>query len=120
MPPIPERAATPDERLLVEWLLRNCAAQGTAEPLLPEVARLQVVGICGCGCPSVDFLPDAPGASVVAEAVGRSPEGIDLGLILWAREGHLAGLEAYNYGDSIPFSLPRLEDLTPTHRGGAA
>jgi hypothetical protein len=62
----------------------------------------------------VDFLPDAAGASIVAEAYGRSPEGIDLGLILWVREGHLAALEAYDYGDSVPFTLPRPEDLTPT------
>jgi hypothetical protein len=115
---IPERAATDEERHLIEWLLRG-SDHPWAPALLLGVSDLQVIDICGCGCPSISFLAGAAGAKIVAEADGVSPERIEVGVILWARNERLADLEVYNYGNSVPFSLPKPADLTSRSCRGA-
>lgn len=80
------------------------------------IESLHVVSTCGCGCPTVDFALHSGrkvGAShIVAEAGGKSPEGISVGVILHAREGELSELEVYsNQGLDLPFDLPHSESL---------
>jgi hypothetical protein len=76
-----------------------------------------VVGRCTCGCPSVDLAVDGiatSGASeIIGDAVGDSPEGLQVGVILHCREGQLSELEVYPFENvKAPFRLPRLESLT--------
>jgi hypothetical protein len=48
----------------------------------------------------------------VAEAGGKSPERISVGVILHVRDGELSELEVYStQGLDVPFSLPLQESL---------
>jgi hypothetical protein len=115
------RAATLEEREVVDWLLRSAATTTGAASLLNQVPDLHVVGGCDCGCPSVDFEIDGQdsNALIIADARGTSPEGVAVGLILWAKEGRLTGLEVYDFEGIHEYRLPRPEMLTPTFGRGA-
>lgn len=109
-----ERNFSNAERTLLEWLLVHGGSD--ASKYQSQIENLRVVARCGCGCPTVDFALESGrklGAShIVAEAGGKSPEGISVGVILHAREGELSELEVYsNQGLDVPFNLPRPESL---------
>jgi len=114
-----ERTLSNNERILIEWLLASPSSDvsdSDVSKYKSQVARLRVVARCGCGCPTVDFAlgPDRKrGASdIVAEAGGKSPEGVSVGVILHAREGELAELEVYSTeGLDTSFALPLPESL---------
>jgi hypothetical protein len=112
---IQQRSATVEEQRLITWLLTHAAVAPEPRPFLEQVATLAVLGRCECGCPSVDFAAEGQsgGASIVADAHGLSPEGPAVGVILWARDGRLSGLEVYDYEGAHPYSLPRPESLSP-------
>ena len=49
---------------------------------------------------------------IVAEAEGRSPEGISVGVVLQVRDDELSELEVYSTEElDIPFSLPIPDSL---------
>jgi hypothetical protein len=101
------------EAAVVERSLVVAATDETAPALSLSVRGLQVVGRCECGCASVDFCRPAPGqvAHIVADAVAKAPNGEDLGLIIWALNGHLSGLEVYSYSDN-PAPLPVVASIS--------
>lgn len=110
------RPPTEEERKLLEWLLANGSPD--AKPYRSQVANVNVVGGCTCGCPSIDLAPGdreerKTGPSMVlAEFVGKTPEGIEVVVILHAREGEISELEVYSMPDvNGPFNLPRIESL---------
>ena len=114
-----ERNVSQDERSLLEWLLANPASDvpdSDVAKYKSQINRLRVAAKCGCGCPTVDFALESGrklGASdIVAEAGGKSPEGVSVALILHAREGELSELEIYStQGSQLPFGLPPLPSL---------
>jgi hypothetical protein len=99
---------------LVEALLG--AAGGAGGRYLGQLTKVQVSGVCSCGCPSVDLMVDgkqregAPKALVVAD--GESPEGLPVGVILWVRGGALSGLEVHPWNGNDSIRLPPVESLT--------
>jgi hypothetical protein len=112
------RALTAAERALLEWLLEHGTAQ--AREFLPQLERVRVVSVCTCGCPTIDFAmdggesaPTGPHANL-ADVVGTSPEGVEVGVILHARGGELSELEVYSFGGvDGAFGLPGIETLKP-------
>ena len=110
------RPLTEEERKLLEWLLANGSPE--ANPYLSQIANVNVVGKCTCGCPTIDLaLGDheqrktAP-SIILADFVGKAPEGIEIGVIVHAREGEISELEVYAIPDwKGPFSLPTVESL---------
>ena len=82
-------------------------------PSATDLEALQVVGGCGCGCASVDFLPDTGGGKVLADGYGVTPSGVEVGLLLWGRDGQLSGLEIYMLAEDTS-ELPTPASL---HRG---
>jgi hypothetical protein len=115
------KSLSQEERILLEWLL----VHPSSDVLLSDVPKyksqidsLHVVAKCGCGCPTVDFALHSGqkrGASeIVAEAGGKSPEGVSVGVILHAREGEISELEVYStQGSDVSFSLPVPDSLEP-------
>lgn len=109
------RPATSEEKAVVNWLLLHAATRPEAKDLLSQVAELQVVGSCGCGCPSIDFevRGQSESAGIVADAIGLDAQGNQVGALLWWQDGHVSGLEVYSLGGSGQWFLPRLESLQP-------
>ena len=119
---LPNRPISAQEKTLVAWLLAHVSG---AAPLDDQVDRLRVVAACECGCPSVEFaLDDSPAPApththILVEAVGKSPEGVDVGVILWENEGVVSGLEVYCYNNESGFQVPDPKDLEIWQHGAA-
>jgi len=113
----PERRPLSEAELkLLEWLLNNGTSE--AKPYISQILSINVVGRCTCGCPSIDLaLGDhkqrKTGAStILADFVGKSPEGGEVGVIVHARGGEISELEVYVIDDwNGLFGLPSIESL---------
>ena len=82
---------------------------------LGQLPRVQVVGGCCCGCPSIDLaVGDKSREGSVAPVIvadAESPEGVPVGVILWARGGALSGLEVHPWNGSDTIRIPAVESL---------
>ena len=89
----------------------DCMIRAAGEPLS---APSQVVAACECGCATVDFIDDTSGAHVARDAIGRTPAGIEVGALLWAKNGITAGLEIYMFGtDTADLPVPETLQFEP-------
>jgi hypothetical protein len=110
------RALSSEERALLEWLIAN----GTPDAMqyAPQLADIRVVGLCTCGCPTLDLAignreERTTGPShILAEFDGTTAEGVQVCVILHAREGQISELEVIAIDDfEGEFSLPVIESL---------
>jgi hypothetical protein len=115
---VENRPLTVEEKTLLEWLMEQGSPE--AREFTPQLEHARVVGRCGCGCPTIDLGIGASdtrtvGASqILAEFVGTSPEGWQVGVLLHARDGKLSELEIYNLSEHEgAYSLPSISTLTP-------
>jgi hypothetical protein len=117
---IPEnRQLNAGERTLIEWLIANGIPEARA--FTQQLTGLHVIGRCSCGCPTVDFaMGDSQQATtgpaqILADFFGITHEGIEVGVILHARQGRISELEVYSLGTTdttdLTFGLPRIETL---------
>lgn len=89
-----------------------------SEALRSQARDVLVAGLCGCGCPSIDFQADfGLGMQVrVNAAVRGSDDGLFLFTIVDARRGELlGGIEWTGAGSECPAELPSpdLLDIRP-------
>lgn len=109
------------EQELIEALLG--AARSGVGRYLGQLTKVEVVGKCRCGCPSIDLEigsrspSGTPTPLVLADA--ESPEGIPVGVILWVSGGSLSGLEVHPWDGARGVQLPRPETLTNLRSGMA-
>jgi hypothetical protein len=97
------------------------APTGVIPPALMEtVPTLRVIGRCECGCPTVDFEPseDAVPSRPIADGIGRTSSGTEVGIIVWGTEDKITGLELYELGTPVT-ELPEAGTIEPfeSHRG---
>jgi hypothetical protein len=98
----------------LDWLL----AQGRSDASLyrPHIPKLLVITRCGCGCPTVDVASattaKAGPSVIVADARGRSPEGVLVGVIVHIRDSEISELEVSDVGARLS-SLPKPEARVP-------
>ena len=109
------RVLLPTERALIAGLLRHGAL---AEHHYHELDPLRVGWECDCGCSSVEFQFEgrpivAPGeASILVDVYAVTPEGHNVGLILWGTSLQLTRLEVYSLDSDPPFALPNPDTIT--------
>src|SRR5262245_26922462 len=86
-----DRPISAHEVEIVAWMLAY--ASKPLGHLADTMRTLRVIGRCSCGCPSVDFEINgqAPPNAPLAEATGRTPDNIEVGVILWGRPDALTG-----------------------------
>jgi hypothetical protein len=107
----PVRELTDLERATVLKLLEK------VEPKYrDQVARLQVVGRCGCGqCPTVFFETHEPGVHEqdLITYAGADHGGGVVAAILLQKQGRLSQLEYYSVDGHEPWYPPLPQDLRP-------
>ncbi len=90
--------------------------------ILEGVASLRVTSRCDCGCDSVDFeAPTSDAApSRLADGVGTTPSGGQVGILVWTRGGHITGLEVYDLGaGDEDLRLPITDSIRPWEAASA-
>jgi hypothetical protein len=110
------RPSTEEEVKRLEWLLTNSTSD--AKQYVSRIADLNVVAKCTCGCPTVYLAlgglkqrKTGP-STILADFVEKTPEDVEVGVIVHAREGEISELEVYAIPDwKGPFSLPNVESL---------
>jgi len=114
------RPLTANEHDLIEALLG--AVRSGVSRYIGQLEVAEVVGGCGCGCPSINFTVEStesgarPIPVILADA--ESPEGVAVGVILWARGGCLSGLEVHPWDGTDVIRLPRPETLCNLRTAG--
>jgi|GEM_PF-6647404 len=106
------RPLTDRERAVLDALL-DTRFDGV-EALRIEACAAEVVGTCGCGCPSIDF-HDEPGAGMHVR-VNATVDGTHDGLFLYTVGGRLGGIEyvgACDEGDPDELPDPARLMITP-------
>jgi hypothetical protein len=92
-----QRPLTTEERILLEWLISN--GSPSAARYASQIHRVTVVSRCTCGCPTIDLALNGKhmngSSEVIADFVGKSPEGVQVGVILHCRGGQISELEVY-------------------------
>lgn len=113
-----DRALTPDEEQLAEYLLRY-AAPPEALAFIPQLGHARVTGRCSCGCPTIDLtvapefrVLNPPQDRPLADATGRVA-GKLVGVMLFQSRGLLSLLETYRLEDDsdAPFDLPPISTI---------
>jgi hypothetical protein len=97
---VPERPASPVEIAVVEAALAVAPISHRASFLRRGAHSLRVRASCDCGCASVDFemTPVRGSCRLVADGVGRTPSGGRVGILIWALDDRVSGLEVYDLG----------------------
>jgi hypothetical protein len=111
MRPRVNRAIKPEEIAVIESALERAPVSPPVLTIRPGLASLRVVGVCGCGCDSIDFTRDDPShiSTPVADGLGTTPAGGQVGIIVWGISGAITGLEIYDMGagdDDLRLPLP--------------
>ncbi len=100
---------------MLRWLVAH--GEPEAEKYADQIDRVNVSTECSCGCPTIKFgLEGQPHPLdgewvVVADVVGKSPEGVGVNVLLHVHAGTLWELEVFSVDGRAPFSLPKPEDL---------
>jgi hypothetical protein len=108
-----DRAISPDEVKVVNWLLDHALVDATSYRLRP-LEELRVVGGCGCGCTSLDFKPpqERGRLKMLADELAVYPDGQRAGLILWGHEGEIVLLEVYDFEPGSSHRFPDVSALS--------
>lgn len=108
-----DRPLTEEEMFLARWMLEN--GNSEAALFISQLEKARVVGLCGCGCPTIDFkvegFPDpAGGVQILAEyRFGTDEDPADI--FIFERSGILSGFEVCSYGDGPVRILPQPSEL---------
>jgi len=107
MPVVAVRSITEQELAVINQAVRVGAVKGSELPLLDHLDSLRVVRECDCGCASVDFEQLSHGQlpSLVADAIGETPGGERVNVLVFAYGGRFTALEIVGYA-ADPASLP--------------
>jgi len=110
------RPLLPSERALIAGLLRHGALP--ERHFHQELDAVRVVWECDCGCSSIEFQSEGrPSVGpeetlTLADAYGVTPDGRNVGLILWGTERALSRLEIYSLDSDPPFEVPSPDSIT--------
>lgn len=114
MLPINPRPITSDEATAIGALLIRAPTGESSEASSCDIGLLKVVGKCPCGCDSLFFtgIDEAADQFRLADGLGYTEDGEEIGMILWASGSRIVQLELYNYSDN-PARLPPAGSICP-------
>jgi hypothetical protein len=102
------RPISREEADVVVAALEKAPVGGDRTSLREKVRSLVVIDRCKCGCATIDFESSiAPGsARVVADGLGKTPSGKDVGVLVWGDDQAISGLEIYDMEPESARELP--------------
>jgi hypothetical protein len=108
-----DRAISPNEAQVVNWLLDHSLVDATEYRLQP-VEQLRVVGGCGCGCTSLYFksVDQQRGKKILADELAIYPDGQRAGLTLWGLQGDIVMLEVHDCEPGSSHRFPERSNLS--------
>jgi hypothetical protein len=100
MSPMMPRALAQRELAVLRATLCRAATLTLAPEALEHLEDLRVIGGCSCGCESIDFVEyDLEQRSrPIANGIGTTPAGGDVGIIVWGTADAVTSLEVYDLG----------------------
>jgi hypothetical protein len=113
-----ERAISPDEAAIVQWLLDNAPVGDVAEYRQRPVEELRVAKGCECGCCSLFFQSNQGGIRMIADALAVYPDGQQANLMLWGRERQITWLEVWDMDPRLPHRVPEIANLRTWEQRG--
>lgn len=97
---IKENRKISEEEVAVIRATINRAMVEPSDVTASKIEDLNVVSKCECGCASIEFegdrFNDLP--KPLADGIGKTPSGGEVGVIVWGRMGVITGLEVYDIG----------------------
>ena len=115
------RSITEVEIAVIRAALEKAADPGCLAALSAGLSQLQVVGRCSCGCDSIDFEKEEPPRSQpIANCVGTTVDGNEVGVIVWGRSDAVTGLEIFDVGPGENGKLPIPSSIRPFVSGQGA
>jgi hypothetical protein len=97
MKEVAARPITPQEAEVLDLALRRGALISVPESMLANVASLQMIGVCPCGCRSIYFAPESRKDVRLADTIGRTADGKQIDVMVWGAEGRLSALDLVDY-----------------------
>jgi hypothetical protein len=109
----PNRPVSETEAACISLTLERAPAIADASALIAAIGNLRVIGGCDCGCASVDFENDSSEHSrPIADGIGKTARGGDVGVIVWGTSNAITGLEIYGRGaGDDDLNLPELNSI---------
>lgn len=105
-----QRPVSAEEVAVIRAALERAALAPEYKTLVSSLSGLRVVGGCGCGCDSVDFQEEPfIHSQRLADALGDTPKGGRVGVMVWGTPQQVTGLEIYDLGagqDDLRLPLP--------------
>jgi len=118
MRPFYQRPLTVQERSITRWLIDHASCDESEKgEYFAQLEEATVVGMCSCGCASVDFAisglksdPSAP-LDPFGDFITKDQR---FGVFVFSRQNRLAGIEIYSLqGDEAGSVFPSFEELVP-------
>ena len=109
----PNRPISETEAACIRVTLERAPATPDTSALVSAIGDLRVVGGCDCGCASVDFEKNSSEhAQPIADGIGKTARGGDVGIIVWGTRNAITGLEIYDRGaGDDDLYLPELSSI---------
>jgi hypothetical protein len=109
-PPL-DRPITSEEAAVIRATLEHAPKIPDISPIAGGIDQLHAISKCGCGCDSVDFAEHDPScpSRIIADGIGVTPKGGQVGVLVWATGRAITGLEIYDLGagdDDIKLPVP--------------
>jgi hypothetical protein len=113
-----ERELTEEERSFLMHVLSH--GSESARSFVAQLPVARAVGGCTCGCPSIGLVVNQAAVKgyaterVVVDLIDATPDGLGVGVLVFADAGYLSELEIYDFDAHVkPFPLPTIESLRP-------
>ncbi|MDP3212971.1 MAG: hypothetical protein Q8S73_02620 [Deltaproteobacteria bacterium] len=108
-----DRAIAIEELNVVAWLLANAAMVDVSNLRADSLQGARVIAGCDCGCASIDFVRagEIVDSSIAADALTFWPDGSRGGVILWAGQDRILGIELYDVDPSSSHRFPTVDVL---------
>jgi hypothetical protein len=111
---VSSRSISPVEAAAIDALLLRASIGESCEASSCDIESLKIVGKCPCGCESLFFtgIDEAAEQFRLADGLGYTEDGEEIGMILWASGSRIVHLELYNYSEN-PARLPPPASICP-------